>query len=276
MKKIIFIVLLAVILSTNSSYAVGNLVQAREANLAQHEVKIASRAAVITQTQANISVDLRNRAREEITRRVNFLNELITKLNSIKKISSAEKTDLQSQIQTQIDGLNTLQTKINSDTDNVTLKVDVKSIINDYYIYLFFREKINLLIATDKTSTTTNNLNQIYTKLQTRINQFQVTGNDVTNLNNLLSDMKNKLTDANTQATAAQAELTSLNAQGYPSNKLKLEDARSTVKTAVADLKTAYKDALQIRQGLLGNSKVKSPEASGSATHNNLNTEATK
>jgi hypothetical protein len=264
MKKIIFIVLLAVILSANSSYAVGNLAQTREVNLAQREVKIASRAAVVTQMQANISIDLRNRTQTEITRRVNFLNDLIAKLTGIKKISSAEKADLKSQIQAQIDALNALQTKINTDTDNVTLKADVKSIVNDYYIFLFFRVKVNLLIAADKTSTTTDNLNQIYTKLQTRINQFQATDNDVTALNGLLSDMKTKLADAGTQTAAAQTTLVSLNAQGYPGNKSKLDDARATIKTAVADLKTAYKDALQIRQGL-GNSKVKNPEASQSA-----------
>lgn len=264
MKKIIFIVLLAIILSVNPSYAVSSPLQTRGVNLAQREVKIASRTAIISQTQANISQDLKQRAQKEITRRVNFLNELITKLNSVKKISSAEKTDLQSQIQTQIDGLNVLQTKINSDTENVTLKADVKSIVSDYYIFLFFRVKVNLLIATDRTSSTVDNLNQIYAKLQTRINQFQAAGNNVTDLNNLLSDMKTKLTDATTQTVAAQTELVSLNAQGYPSNKSKLEDARVKIKAAVSDLKITYKDALQIRQELEG-SKVKNPEASSSA-----------
>jgi predicted nucleic acid-binding Zn-ribbon protein len=264
MKKIILIVVLGIILSTSTSYAVGNLLQAKEANLAQREVKLASKTATITQVQANISQDLKQRAQKEITRRLNFLNELLTRLNGIKKISSAEKADLQSQIQTQIDGLNALQTKINGDTDNTTLKTDVKSIINDYYIFLFFRVKVSLLIAADRMSTTTDNLSQIYTKLQTRINQAQAAGNDVTSLNAQLLDMNAKLTDANTQITAAQTELTSLTAQGYPGNKSTLDDARSKMKTAVSDLKTAYKDVLQIRQGLR-DLKVKNPEASVSA-----------
>ena len=257
MKKAILISVLGLILTTVPAYALGNTLQVREA-------RVASRAAVITQVQGNISQDLRNRAQTEITRRLNFLNDLITKLNSIKKISSAEKTDLQSQIQTQIDGLNALQTKINADTDNVTLKADVKSIVSDYYIYLFFRVKVNLLVARDRTSVTFDNLSQIYTKLQIRISQAQADGNDVTNLNTSLSDMNAKLTDANTQINAAQTELTPLAVSGYPANKTTLEDARTKVKAAVTDLKAVYKDVLQIMQDLKG-MKVKNPGASESA-----------
>jgi len=263
MKKIILFVVLGITLSAGSAYALGNSL-GTGANLAQREARVASRAAIITQTQDNISQDLKNRAQAEISRRLTFLNKLITKLNGIKKISSAEKADLQSQIQTQIDGLNALQTKINGDTDNTTLRADVKSIISDYYIFLFFRVKVNLLAATDSTSTTLGNLNQIYTKLQTRINQAQTDGNDVVSLNAFLSDMNAKLTDANTQVTAAQIELTSLAAQGYPGNKSTLEDARTKLKAVVTDLKAAYKDALQIRQGLKG-LKVTNPAASSSA-----------
>jgi predicted nucleic acid-binding Zn-ribbon protein len=263
MKKIILIVFLGIMLTTGTAYAL-NTPLGTGANLVQREAGLASRAAVITQTQANISQDLKQRAEKEITRRINFLNELIAQLNGIKKISSAEKADLQTQIQAQIDGLNTLQTKINSDTDNVTLKADVKSIISNYYIFLFFRVKINLLAATDRASTISDNMSQIYSKLQTRINQAQAAGDDVTNSNLLLADINAKITDANTQITAIQTELTSLTAQGYPGNKPTLEDARTKLKTVSTDLKTAYKDALQIRNDLKG-LKIKNPEASSSA-----------
>jgi len=62
------------------------------------------------------------RAEKEITRRLDFLNQLTTKIGNIKKLSAAQKTDLQSQIQAQIDGLNALQVKIKADTDNTTLR----------------------------------------------------------------------------------------------------------------------------------------------------------
>ena len=263
MKKTILMVILGLALSTSSAYAVGSLIQTRDAAVTQRENHIASREAKISQVQANISEDLRQRAEKEITRRVTFLNELITKLNTIKKISSAEKTDLQAQIQAQIDGLNALRTKINADTDNVTLKTDVKSIIDNYYIFLFFRVKVSLLIAGDRSSTVVSSLNGIYTKLQTRVNQVQTSGGDLIVLNSLLSDMNAKITDATTQITVTQTELTPLTAQGYPGNKTTLTDARSKIKNVNDELKTAYKDAMQIRTDL-GGEKIKNPEASGS------------
>ncbi|MGA2911460.1 MAG: hypothetical protein ABSE17_02355 [Candidatus Levyibacteriota bacterium] len=258
MKKIIILTLFGLILSANSSYAVGgNLLQAREA-------RIASRAAVITQIQANVSQDLRSRAEKEITRRVDFLTQLIAQINGVKKLSLAEKASLQSQIQAQIDGLNALQTKINADTDNATLKTDVKSIINNYYIFLFFRVQVNLLVATDRTSTTIDTFSQIYTKLQTRINQAQAAGDNVSQLNISLADMKAKINDASIQTAVAQAELTPLNAQGYPGNKPSLQDARTKIQAAVQDLKVAYSDAVSIRQGLKGLG-ITNPGASTSA-----------
>jgi hypothetical protein len=258
MKKIILIILLGLI------FSVGTVHAAIGGNLVQREVKIASRAAARTLIQSNISQDLRQRAQTEITRRLGFLNQLLGNLSTIKKLSAAEIADLQSQVQAQIDGLDTLQTKINADTDNTTLKADVKSIINDYYIFLFFREKVNLLVSADKMSTTTNNFSQIYAKLQTRINQAQAAGNDVTQLNVSLSDMNAKVADAKTQIAAAQAELTPLTAQGYPGNKSTLTDARTKLKVADQDLKSAYKDIIVIRQALEG-LKIKNPEASTSA-----------
>ena len=264
MKKIILFIILGLTFSVSSSYAASNILQTKEAALLQREVKVASRAAVVTKAQVNILQDLRQRAQTEITRRLSFLNDLITKLNSVKKISSLEKTDLQSQIQTQIDGLNALQTKINNDTDNTILRADVKSIIGNYYIYLFFRVKVNLLIAADKTSMTSDSMSVIYAKLQTRVNQAQTAGDDVTTFNSLLSDINAKITDANTQIGAALAELTPLTAQGYPGNKVTLTDAKTKIKTAVTDLKTAYEDAMQIRSDLKG-LKIKNPQASESA-----------
>jgi hypothetical protein len=265
MKKTILVILFGLILSVSPSYAVGgNLLQIREDGLAARSVKIASRDAKITQIQVKIAQDLKNRAQKEISRRVNYLTELITQLNGIKKLTSTQKTDLQSQIQTQIDGLNALQTKINGDTDNTVLKTDVKSIVNDYYIFLFFREKVNLLVAADKISATAVTLSQISTKLQARIGVAQANGEDVTTLKTMLTDMNAKIADANVQVANAQTELAPLTAAGYPGNKATLSDARTKLKAASQDLKTAYHDVLQLRDGLK-EPKIKNPEASESA-----------
>lgn len=278
MKKILLIIFVVIfgfltvkqVFAADNVFRVGLLNSAsKTGELTQVGTRLASKAAAITQRQENVSQDLKQRAQTEINRRINFLNQLLTRLSDIKKLSSAEKADLQSQIQTQVDGLNTLLVKINADTDNTTLEADVKSIVNNYYIFLFFRVKVNLLIAADRLSTITDNLDTIYAKLQTRIDQAQTQGTDVTSLNSLLSDMNSKISDAKTLYSAAETELTSLTAQGYPGNKSTLSDARTKLQTVRDDSYTAYQDAIKIRQSL-GGMGLKNPEATASGVKNSV------
>lgn len=245
MKKISLILILVTLLTAvPASYAQTLLQNTRTST------QTASKSAIKTQVSETVMENLRQRATTEVTRRVTFLTELSAKIDALKKLSTAQKGDLKSQIQAQIDSLNALQAKINADTDLTTLREDVKSIVNGYYVFAFFRVKISLLVATNRMSTTTDMLNTVYTKLQTRISEEQAKGTDVTALNTLLSDMLTKINSAKTQYEAAQVELNSLTAQGFPGNKSSLTGAREKIKLGEKDLRAAYQDAVKIRQGL--------------------------
>lgn len=244
MKKLsLILILVAFLVSVPASYAQTLLQTTRTGTTA-------SKSAIKTQVEANTMENLRQRATTEITRRITFLTELSTKIDSLKKLSESQKQDLKSQIQAQITSLNELQAKINADTDITTLKTDVKSIINGYYIFAFFRVKISLLVAANRLSTTSDMLNTVYTKLQTRINEEQAKGTDVTALNTLLTDMLAKINSAKAQYDSAITDLNELTAQGFPGNKTTLTSARTKIKQGAADLRTAYQDAVKIRQGL--------------------------
>ncbi len=247
MKKISLLILLGIFLASGvPSYALiqtGNLGTTTA-------TKTSEKTAVRTQLEENRVTDLKQRATTEITRRINFLTELSQKIDALKKLSVSQKEDLKSQIQTQINGLNELQAKINADTDLTTLKTDVKSIINGYYIFAYFRVKISLLVASERMSVATDTMNTVYTKLQTRISQEESKGTDVTALNALLSDMLIKINSAKTQLGAVQTELSSLTPQGFPGNKSTLLGVRAKLKQGEKDLRAAYQDAVKIRQGL--------------------------
>mgnify|MGYP001560265318 FL=1 len=243
-KTSLILALLLFFTTTGTSFAQTLLPASRVGSLT------ASKSALKAQTEATRLENLKQRANTEITRRINFLTELSAKINSIKKLSDADKTSLKSQIQSQIDSLNALKLKIDADTDLTTLKEDVKSILNDYSTFAYFRVKISLYVAAGRLSTTTDILNTVYTKLQTRVNEEETKGTDVTLLKTLLSDMLAKVNDAKVQYGAATTILNSLDAQGFPGNKSSLLDARSKLKLGAADLRAAYKNAVKIRQGL--------------------------
>jgi hypothetical protein len=243
MKKFLFIIFLGLLLVAVYSHKIYAQSDLPGSSAAKTNLK--------TSVEANLIDNLKQRAQTEITRRLNFLKDLQTKITSIKKITDSDKSSLQNQIQTQIDELNSLQAKINSDTDLTTLRTDVKSIINGYYIFAFFRVKISLLVAADRLMAVSDLLEALETKLKTRVDQASAAGMDVSNLETLLSDMTTKINNANTQIQKIQTDLASLTAQGFPGNKSVLLLERSKLKTAYANLKAAHQDAIQIRQGLV-------------------------
>ena len=224
-----------------------------------------AKQAIKAQADQTKIIDLKQRAKTEITRRISFLNDLATKITNLKKISDADKTTLKTQIQQQVDGLTTLLAKIDADTDLITLRTDVKSIVNGYYIFAFFRVKINLLVAAESLSVTTENLNLVYAKLLVRVTDQKNQGKDTVSLETALTDMLAKINDSKTQYQAAETELNTLAAQSYPGNKTSLNDARSKIKLGAQDLKTAHLDGEKVRQGLRdvsGNLKPKTGTSS--------------
>lgn len=194
--------------------------------------------------------NLKARADGEIDRRVLALQRLITRLSEAKKLSDAQKSSFTSQIQSQITSLNSLKTKIDSDTDLATLKTDVQSIITSYRIFALYMPKIHILAAADRMNETFDYLSQLVTKLQDRITKAQAKGIDVTALNTALGDMQAKLADAKTQYTNAQNTANALTPEGYPDNKSALQSAKNMLLTARKDLTAARNDARTIIQTL--------------------------
>ncbi len=207
--------------------------------------------------------NLKNRADKEVDRRVASLNNLVGKVNSIKRLTDSQKSTFVSQIQTEVTNLTTLKAKIDADTDLDTLKADIKSIVNSYRVYALFIPKIHLLVAADGMLETADKFTALVTKLQTKIQAAQGAGKDVSSLQATLTDLQSKITDAKNQANQVISTVTPLAPEGYPGNKTTLQTASNMLKTGRADFKAARDDAKTIVSGLkaLG---VKQPGASSS------------
>src|SRR3954470_13812945 len=85
--------------------------------------------------QARIAT-AKDRADQEIARRLSALNALNTKIQGMAKLTATEKGTLGSSITAQIAAMNDLKAKIDADPDITTLKTDIKSIAESYRIYL--------------------------------------------------------------------------------------------------------------------------------------------
>lgn len=205
---------------------------------------------VVSSTASNKISNLQARANKEIDRRIDRLNKLITRINSIKRLTSDQKSSFVSQIQTEITNLKNLKTKIAGDTDLTTLKADVRSIVTSYRVYALFIPQISLLASADRTLDIVDKVSALAAKLQSRIQTAQNKGNNVSSLQSALSDMQSKISDAKKQATNAIDAVVPLTPSGYPGNKTTLQNARTMLKTAHTDLVMARQDAKTITQGL--------------------------
>ena len=210
------------------------------------------------QRNEKISGNLQARADKEITRRLESLQKLITRINEFKKLSAAQKTALTTQVQAQITSLTALQAKIKADTDPATLKTDVQSIIGSYRIYALFMPQIQILGAADRLLTTADEMSSHAATLETKINEAQAKGQNVTDLQTLLADMNAKVTDAKTQGQNAINAVTPLTPDGYPGNKTILQSARQMVVMGIKDLNTARQDARKVIVGLMKFGKIES------------------
>lgn len=191
--------------------------------------------------------NLHTRADEEITRRINALNQLIVRIQAMQKLSSADKATLTGQIQEQITALTTLEAKIKTDTDLATLLADVKSITGWYRIFALIVPKGHLFAAADRMNTVSDTMIAVIAKIQTRIDELKTAGTDVTSLQSLLTDATAQVADAKVQAQAAITYISGLvpdqNDQAvFKTNKEALMKARADIKVGIKDLHTARKD----------------------------------
>ncbi|MEI8337538.1 MAG: hypothetical protein WCF92_00125 [bacterium] len=197
----------------------------------------------------------------EIAKRITSLNNLLAKINGMKKLSDTNKASLSSTIETALTNLNSLKAKIDSDTSTTTLKEDLKSITANYRVYALVMPQVSLLAATDRIDTIAASLEALSTKLQTRISSAQGSGVDVTSANNSLADLNAKISDANAQALAINQAVSALTPdQGdktkAAANTAAIKEARAKLKIAEQDLKTARADINSILK-VVKQSKVK-------------------
>lgn len=213
------------------------------------------RAGIIAKLVSNAQ----ERADKEITRRVNALNSLNTRVNGIVRLSASDKASLSSEIQSQITAMNTLQAQIAADAaanSTSSLKTDIQSITKSYRIFMLIIPRGALDAAADRVLDVAGMLSTLASQLQTRITAAQSAGNNMSTSASALADMNAKIADAQTQANAATTEVASLqpdngNATVAASNTAALKSARAKVQAGQQDLVAARKDAGTIVKALL-------------------------
>ncbi len=197
----------------------------------------------------------KERANQEIIRRIEKLTELNTKVQGMKRVSDATKASIASTVQIEIANLTALNAKIQAAADLETLKTDIKSIATSYRIFMLIIPQGRIIVSADRIHTVAYKQTEFAGKLKTRIDEVAAQGKDVATLNASLSEMNAKIADAHAQADAAVALVASLTPDmgdktKMESNNAALKEARAKIKAGMESIKAAHKVAQSIRQAL--------------------------
>lgn len=197
----------------------------------------------------------KDRANQEIDRRIEGLNKLIDKVRSMKRLTDADKTSLAATVEAEIANLANLKTKIAADTELTVLKTDIKSITQSYRIYALVIPRGHILAAADRIIAIADSMTALGVKLDVRLAEAGAAGKDAVGLQTVLDDYRAKIAAAKVEATAAVTATASLSAdQGdeakFQANKKVLADARAKIKAGSENLKAARQDVRTFIQTL--------------------------
>ncbi len=183
----------------------------------------------------------------EITARIASLNKLSARLAKFKHLSDTQRASLNANIQSSIDAMNALKTKIDGETDVATLKTDYASITKDYRIYMVVVPSNATIAAVDNDMGSITTLQATLAKLQPKLK--------TTAENDSYADATAKLTDAQTQSQNLINAVSSLKPDMgdktvEATNKTQIAAAKTARKAIATDLAAARKDIKVIRTDL--------------------------
>ena len=195
----------------------------------------------------------KNAANKEIENRVDTLQKLTARIESMKKISPNDQAALARQIQSHVSELSVLKSTIDADTSTTTLKASEQSITKSYRTYALVMPRTNIIAAADRIKTLAAQMSELETKLRVRL--AQATSTPSAAVQGALTDFATKIADAQTQAQNAENEVSGLQPDNgdktiFASNLKALRDAQSKIQTARKDLETARKDIAIIQRSL--------------------------
>ena len=181
-----------------------------------------------------------------ITRRVLALRDLITAAKAITKLSDAERAALADQLQDQVNGLTTLNAKIQGDPDPATVRADASHIVTDYRVYALTIPKARGMVAADIELNAADRFGRLADRLAAAADQSAAKGRDTTAAQTDLAALRARLTAVTGSVTLLPAALLALEPSGYPANHPVLEQGRGTLRTGRAGLADAAGLARQV------------------------------
>jgi hypothetical protein len=187
----------------------------------------------------------------ELADRVTQLNTLIGRVNGAVTLTPADKTTLLGDLnQTELPGIETLQSKVPGDATCLALRQDAHSMVDDYRVYLVMTPQTDLVMANDAAIHAEGVLSNLETTLSGAIQRASTKGTNVAAAQAAFADYETNVTTAQGLTSGQSATVLAQSPPDYPASRAVFSRVRSNVTDAARDLRTARDDLNQIVNGL--------------------------
>jgi hypothetical protein len=188
----------------------------------------------------------------ELAQRVGQLDSLLVRVNGAANLTSSDKTSLLADLaQTELPGIQALQTKVPGDSTCAQLRNQTHAMVLDYRVYRVMTPQTDLVIANDATVHAAGVLANLATVASGQIQNSRAHGTDVSGAQAFLADFQANVTASQNLISGQSATLLAQTPQGYPGNALAFLQARTNLTNARNDLRAARHDLAQITHDLL-------------------------
>lgn len=216
------------------------------------EVKARSASTTI-KARAVVEDKAKDRANQEIDRRLKLLGNLSDRLEGAVKVTGETKASILANLEAQINALVALKAKIKAETSTTTLREHIKSITGSYRIFALVAPKASIAAYADRLNVLAGQMTDLGVKLQARIDA--ATGIDKSAAIAAMADFNAKVAEAKLDIKAALDLVAPLqpdneDAAIAASNRAKLQEAKAKLEEARRGLEAAREDISAIRNAL--------------------------
>jgi hypothetical protein len=197
-----------------------------------------------------LMAQIQEKSNKEIDRRLESLDKLSTRVESMKKITEEEKNAVIAQLKIQIGALSALKAKIATATSTASTLEYEKKITNEHRIYALVIPRGYINASVDRINNMALKLEGLSAKLSAKIVAAKSAGNDVSKLLENSTALNAKIAEAKAKANAAKNSVAGLvpdngDVVKAQANRNALIAARTAIKDAGKDLNSA-RDAANI------------------------------
>lgn len=199
------------------------------------------------------------RAELEIDRRIATLDKLGPKIESLEKLSSASKSQLGSEVDSEIASLSSLKGRIMAQNNFSALTVEINTLSQSFKNYQVLVPKALIVAIADKINAFGSSFTSIANKLAQKTGELHALEKDVTDVQKTLGHMLFVLGDAANKGESAAVAVLPLSSSDYPKNRSVLVDAKDNLQASHKNLSLAVSDAKSILNTLIAVESGKAP-----------------